>query len=297
MNKSVLNFDEVKDDFLSPGRILWQQKSGSMVLISAKGSFLNLEMIQKLLSAGHIVLIEDNENLVAHTEIVAAYHAFMNSGHIREKLQSRFQMIGLLTKYYLTTDRSQEDLDQLCWKLFSQLSRDEARQYLNRDINYFKRAMSVAGSYTLFAFLMGHYDAAFLNGIYTGTMRDLMTLGRDQLISVLKTRLEILRKKPHLEESDKAFVNTIVDPENFQQALLLEKFDGSGVLTYKTQDLNDLEIVLCSLNYYFHWNEAFEGKNVLREIFEGRFRINVKVGKLINRNFDYFREKSEVGAA
>ena len=296
MKIEEVNIDDIKDDILSPGRIVWIQRSGSEVVISAKGSFLNLEMIAKLQKGGHKVIIQNDDETAVHAEFADVYRAFSEGEQIKHKLKHRNEFLGLLFKNYINSNRTQDDLNQLAWKLFSQLSREEARSYLNRDINFFKRGMSVASSYVFCAFLMGHYDTQFLNNLFTTTMRNLMQLGTEQLIGVLKNKLEIIRQQPHLSEGGHQFIKTISDKENFQQRFMLEKFDGSGVLGIKTEDMNDLELILSSLNYYFQWTVDYEGKNILAEIYDGRFKINAKVLSLIKTNLVAFRTGTQAVA-
>ena len=293
MKIEEVNFEDIKNDILSPGRIVWIQRSGAEVVISAKGSFLNLEMIAKLQKGGHKVIIQNDDETAMHAEFTSVYRSFSEGLQIKQKLKHRNELVGMLLKNYINSDRTQDNLNQLAWKLFSQLSREEARTYLNRDINFFKRGMSVASSYVFCAFLLGHYDTKFLNNLYTTTMRNLMQLGSEQLISVLKNKLELIRQRPQLSEDDHQFIKTITINENFQQLFMLEKFDGSGVLGIKTEDMNDLELILSSLNYYFQWTKDYEGKNILAEIYGGRFKINAKVLNLIKTNLMSFKTGAE----
>lgn len=293
MKIEEVNLEDIKNDILSPGRIVWIQRSGAEVVISAKGSFLNLEMIAKLQKGGHKVIIQNDDETAMHAEFTSVYRSFSEGLQIKQKLKHRNELVGMLLKNYINSDRTQDNLNQLAWKLFSQLSREEARTYLNRDINFFKRGMSVASSYVFCAFLLGHYDTKFLNNLYTTTMRNLMQLGSEQLISVLKNKLELIRQRPQLSEDDHQFIKTITINENFQQLFMLEKFDGSGVLGIKTEDMNDLELILSSLNYYFQWTKDYEGKNILAEIYGGRFKINAKVLNLIKTNLMSFKTGAE----
>lgn len=293
MKKLPLEINDIRDDILSPGRILWKQRSGAEVVISAKGGFLNIEMITKLSAAGHTLLIEGDDETQIHALFMETFQSMEAELQLKAKLVYYKKFGQLLHQFYISQDRNQDDLSQLAWKLFSKVERNEARSFLHRDINFFKRAMAVASAYTFCAFFMGHYDAAFLRNIYTATFNNMMKLGSNQLINVMKNRLEDIRRKPHLTDEDRAYVKTIADPENIGQLMLLEKFDGSGVLNIKTDDMNDLELILGSFNYIFHWNEDYEGKNILKDIYEGRIKINGKVVMLIQKNLDLFKHANK----
>lgn len=296
MGKVILNIEAIRDDILSPGKIIWQKKSGSEVVISAKHSFLNLVMIEKLLNDGHSVFIEDDFETHEHQDFVDQYHKMENCLQVKDKLIHRNKFINLLQRNYISSQRSQDDLNQLAWKLFSQMDREEAKNYLNRDINFFKRGMSVAGSYAICAFLLGYYDNQFLNSLYTKTFKNLMTIGSGQIVNPLKEQLENMRNKSHFNDQDRSFVKAIIDLENPAQVLLMEKFDGSGIMGFENQDFNELEMIVCSLNYFFHWDKEYEGANILSDIKDGRFNINLKIINLIKDNLEIAAKEIVVAA-
>lgn len=268
MGKQILNFNAIKDDILSPGKIIWQKKSESEVVISTKYSFLNLSMIEKLQNGGHNVFIEDADESESHAEFVELFLRMKGTYHIKDKIIHRNKIINLLQKNYIDTPSTQDDLNQLGWKLFSSLSRDEATAYLNRDINLFKRGMSVASTVVFCAFLMGHYDNKFLIELYTSTFKNLMNVGSELQVYSLKEKLESLREKTQFDEEDKDFLQSI---------------GGSGIMSNE-KDFNNLEMIVCSLNAFFQWDQAYEAKNLLADISEGKLSLNPKVVDLIKEN-------------
>lgn len=286
----------MKDDILSPGKIIWQKHSGSEIVISTKHNYLNLKLIEKLKNGGHNVFIEDDSETIVYSEFVELFKQMKNSLQLKETLPRRNKFIILLLNNYINSQKSQDDLNQLAWRLFSQMERDEAEEFLNRDMSYFKRAMSVTGSFVFCAFLIGHYEVPFLTTLYNSTFRNLMTIGKEETVGQLKNKLEDLRQKSHLDAEDQKFIETITTQENVNQMILLEKFDGSGLMGFENQDLTDLEMILCSLNYYFHWDKEYEGINILADISAGKFPINVKLVKLIKANVEIARKENELAA-
>lgn len=289
--KITLKFSDICDDLLAPGNIFWRQKSGAEILISAKADFLNFELLKKLATSEKVLLIEDSIEYNTHKLLTTTYKDYEYETRFKEKLKLRTEFNALLMKHYYNSDKSQFELDQLCWKLFSEISRDDAKMYMDRDCDYFKRAMSISSSYVLSAFLIGYYDGAFLRKIYNAAILSLVNVGKEEFIVTLKADLEKLRKKSSVTEEDKIFIEKIIDTKNFNQSFLFEKFDGSGIMTINVHEMSDLELILSSLNYYYHFDEYVEHKNILAEIREGRFNITKEILNLIKRNF-YLVERS-----
>jgi hypothetical protein len=287
LEKIELNFIELSDDLLSPGNIYWRQKSGVEIKISSKADVLNFEMLRKLSESNKVLLIEDSIEYSIHTQIKDIFNQYENEIHFKKKIQLRSEFNSLLYMHYYQTEKPQFELDQLCWKIFSEINRETGIAYLNRDRDFFKRAMNIATSYVICAFLIGYYDGKFLRKIYNSTILNLMLVGKNRLIGSLKEDLEILRKKSTMNESDKEFIGTLIDINNFEQSILFEKFDGSGPLTLKMYELSDLELVLCSLNYFYQVNYT-PHRNILAEIRTGSFGIENRLLNLIRKNFEIF---------
>jgi hypothetical protein len=116
-----------------------------------------------------------------------------------------------------------------------------------------------------------------------------MDLGKDQLIMTLKVKLEELRKKLTITNEDKEYVKSLIDFSNFDQALLFEKIDGSGLMSINMFEMSDLELILCSLNDFFSFNEQ-RGENILAEISKGNIKIDQRMIDLIKKNFEMFND-------
>lgn len=174
--KSDLNLKEMEGFILSPGNIFWQQKSGTHVLLSAKSDFLNFPLIEKLSNANHILLIENRINLQLQHDFIEYFKGHQSEVLVKEKLRWRFKLLTLFSEELGKEEVSQFEVDQLAWMVFSALSYEEARAFMEKDIELFKRSMSVATSYTLCAFLLGYYSDEFLSRIFTETFVNLMDI-------------------------------------------------------------------------------------------------------------------------
>ena len=294
VEKRLLKFNEISKDLLAPGNIYWKQISGVERLISAKSDILNFEMLQKLADSEKTLLIEDSIEFEIHQKIELIFKEYKTEIQLKNKLKWRTEFNELLKTNYYQSEKSQFDLDQLCWRLFSEMDRETGSEYLKRDCDYFKRSMSIASSYVLCAYLIGYYDVAFLTDIYNTTIVSLLDIGSDHVVTPhMKEMLEDIRKKATLSGEDQDFLKTIIDTKVFEQKILFEKFDGSGLMSINVLEMSDLEMVLCSLNYYYQFVHS-EKDNILKAIKDGRFPANRKIINLIKRNFEILTEEQQV---
>lgn len=285
LEKVEINFAKIKDDLFASGNIYWKKKYGTDVLISAKSDILNFDMIQKLISSNQLVLIEESNDYLNQEKVIEIFKNYKKDILISKKLHWRTLFNSLLLKFYYNTEKSQFDLNLLFWKMFSTIPREQGAAYLDKDRDYFLRATSIATSYTLCAFLLGYYDEEFLTHAFNSIILNQMEIGKNELITDLKINLENLRRKPSLDSKDKEFVSSIIDQTNLSQSVLFEKYDGSGLLNINVFELTDLELILTSLNYYYHFSDQ-KYKNILSEIREEKFYINKRILNLLKRNFE-----------
>lgn len=294
MEKVELKLEQIKDELFSPGNIYWKKKSGEEVLVSGKSDILNLKMLQKLFQSNSLILIEDAIDFSSHEKIIQAFNNYKTELLIPKKLQWRSSINTFLLNDYYHSSRSQFDLNQLCWKLFSKISKEQSEVFINRDRDYFLRSISIATSYTLCAYLLGHYSERYLTQIYNSTLLSQMEIGKSELISELKNRLEDIRQKESLTTEDKDYLKSIIDSNQIEQCLYFLKDDGSGVMPINKHELSDMELVLTSLNFYYHFG-AIDSKNILADIKEGKFKTNPQMVNIFKRNFRLIEEKSAVG--
>jgi hypothetical protein len=288
VDKVELNISDISDDLLAPGNIYWKQKSGKEILISAKADFLNFEMLEKMSHSEKVLLIEDSIECELNNKILKFFREYESEISVKEKLRLRKDINLLLMENFYQSEKSQFEFDQLCWKLFSEISREDGKKFLDLDKDFFKRSMSMASSYTICAFLIGYYDESFLRNIYNNTIVNIMNIGSDHVVTELKEKLEVIRAKVNITDEDKQFIESIIDKKSFEQGLLFEKLDGSGLMKINMHEMSDLELILSSLNSYFHFNNL-EYKNILGAIHDESFSINKKVQDLIKRNFDLLK--------
>jgi len=290
LEKVEIKIEQVKDDVFSPGDVYWKRKSGIEVLISGKGDVLNIEMIQKLAQSNNTILIENQIDYASQKKLIEAFNKYESEILIPKKLEARSLFVALLLKYYYNTTATQFELNQLFGKLFSTVTRDQAENYLSRDREYFVRAINIATSYTLCAFLLGYYSEDFLKQIYNSTILSQMEIGKNELITTLKEKIEFIGQKTSLNDANKAFVRSIVEPGNFNQGIFFEKANGTGLMNITIYEMSDLELILTSLSYYYHFSDQ-DRLNILAEINEGKFAINRTVLNLLKRNFELVTNK------
>jgi hypothetical protein len=288
VDKVELNISDISDDLLAPGNIYWKQKSGKEILISAKADFLNFEMLEKLSHSEKVLLIEDSIECELNNKIVKIFKEYESEISVKEKLRLRKDINLLLMENFYQSEKTQFEFDQLCWKLFSEISREDGKKFLDLDKDFFKRSMSMASSYVICAFLIGYYDERFLRNIYNNTIVNIMNIGSGQVVTELKEKLEAIREKANITDEDKLFIESVIDKKILEQGILFEKFDGSGLMKINLHEMSDLELILSSLNCYFHFNNL-EYKNILGAIHDESFSINKKVQDLIKRNFDLLK--------
>jgi hypothetical protein len=174
--KLKLAFNQICNDLLSSGNIYWQRSSGAEVLISSKGDILNLEMVNKLEKLKQQMLIEDAIDFTVQEVLLSKFEAYETETDFKQKMKLRKEFNMHLTNYFLYSSKTQFEMNQLCWKLFSEIKTDVGASFLNRDRDYFKRSTSIASSMVLIAFLIGYYDPKFLRDLYSSTITNQMMM-------------------------------------------------------------------------------------------------------------------------
>jgi hypothetical protein len=285
VGKIDISISDISNDLLASANIYWRQKSGVEILISAKGDILNMGMLEKISASGKSLVIDDSDEFSINKHFLKIFRNYESAISIKEKKIIRKEFNLFLMKLFYHSNKSQFELDQLCWKLFSTLSISEGFKFLDRDQNYFKRSMSVASSCTVLAFLIGYYDEKFLRELYSRTLKNLMGVGNEELIFNLKTKLESIREKGSLTVEDKNFIREIIDIDDFDQSLLFEKSDGSGLMEINIYEMTDLELILSSLNYFYNYSDM-DNLNILAMIRDDVFPIEKRLLNLIRDNFE-----------
>ncbi|MBC7538945.1 MAG: hypothetical protein H7281_08990 [Bacteriovorax sp.] len=276
MAKLELNLKDVKGFILSPGNIFWQQNSGAHVLLSAKSDFLNYLLIEKLSKSNYILLIENQIDLQLQHDFVFYFKSHQLEILIKEKLQWRLKLMGLFSLELARDEVSQFEIDQLMWKVFSRVEHEEAKKFLDKDIDLFKRGMSIAASYTICAFLLGYYSDAFLTKIFNETFLNLMDLNISVPIQTLKIQLEKIRNLEHLTAEDNHMLEDIYQLGNNKNVILAERYDGSGYRQINKSEMNDLEIVLVALNEHYSFEDSSH-KSIFFEIKKSQFKCDEKI--------------------
>ncbi|MDD4973186.1 MAG: hypothetical protein PHY93_02495 [Bacteriovorax sp.] len=297
LEKRDLNLKEIKGFILSPGNIFWQQKSGTHVLLSAKSDFLNIHLIEKMFKANHVLLIEDQINLQLQHDFVEFFKGHHSEILVKEKLKWRRKLMNLFSEELGSDEASQFEVDQLAWSVFSKIDREQSRNYLEKDIDLFKRSMSMATGYTLCAFLLGYYHDDFLSQIFTETFLNLMDLKISVPLQTLKMQLEKIRTQENLQVEDQQILEDIYQLSNNRNLLLGERYNGSGAMQINKHEMTDLELVLVALNNHYSFS-CGPHKSIFYEIKNSLFKCDEKILNVLRKSLETKKEIAplEMGA-
>ncbi len=280
LEKVDLNLNDLKGLVLSPGNIFWKQKSGALVLISSKSDFLNREMIEKLASSNHKLVIENQIDPHLQNEFVELFKAHEKELLIKEKLKWRGQIINLFSNQFSEKNFTQFEVDQMACAVFSSMTSEEVKHYLDLDIDLFKRSLSIASSYTFCAFLLGYYSDTFLKKLFMETIVSLMSFENIDPPLTLKSKLEKIRDVESLSLEDRHYLKEVYHEKN---ALLGERYDGSGVQSINMKEMTDLELVFVALNKHFPLVVNNEHSSIFYEIKNSEFNCENKVLTVLNK--------------
>lgn len=272
----------VRGFILSPGNIFWKQKSGKLVQLCSKSSFLNLDLIEKLFRTNHELLIENQLDLQLQDEFCQYFKNHKTEVLVKEKKKWRSKLMSLFAGPLAKEEVEQVEIDQLAWKVFSSVDQGFTQQLLDEDIELFKRGMSIASSYTLCAFMLGHYDDSFLSKLYTDTFLSLMDLNKIAPTSSLKMELERVRIKENWESEDCSLLRNVYKLDDKKNLLIGERFDGTGVQQLNSGEMTDLDIVLIALNEHYGYIGNLD-KNIFYEIKNSYFKCDEKILKVFNK--------------
>jgi hypothetical protein len=288
-----LNLKDVKGLILSPGDIYWRQKSGKQVLLSKKTNFLNLEMIEKLHLAEHDLYIENQIDLQLQEDFSEYFKSYQAELLVQDKKPFRKKLLELFSSKLCREEITQFEINQMAWKFFSTVKRDQAKELLNQDIDLFKRSMSLATSYALCAFMLGYYNDSFLSKIYSEIFLNLMDLSKNIPMHSLKNKLESIRIKEDWQEEDRVMISNTYLIKQKNNFLLGERYDGSGVNQIKKEEMSDLEIVLVALNNHYSYLDNPKN-NIFVDIKMSRLKCDESVLRRLKKYLEIESVKSTV---
>lgn len=287
-----LNFNNIKNEVLSPGDIFWKKNNGADLLISKKGDILNFDLIQKIMSADYDLSLEDSIDLEFHDSMYSLYVKYSEELLMKDKMKWRYEIIENLQNGFIAKSKSQFELNHLGWKFFSKFTKSETLTFIKKDKDLFSRNTSIASSFTFCAFLLGYYDSSFLSQLFTNTFNDLMALGQDVEVLILKEKIEHLRKQDSFNSLDCKFIKEITPRLIINSTMIFERYDGSGLREINSREMSDLEIVFVALDRYFGFDVENEA-NVLIEITNSKIDCEVKILKMLQKVL-YFEPKMSI---
>ena len=292
MSKREVHFKEIENEIFSPGNLFWKKKSGVEVLISAKGDFLNHQLLKKISESDQKFLISNSVEQNKISEFKNLFQEYEFLIQIKEKNKQRKKILNFLNEIFYSPieEVRQFELVLMCFHIFNERSLEENMAFFNSDIEFAMRSFQVASSYTLLAFLLGYYDFKFLKKLFNTTIENFSILSKDKLIMTFKEKLEVVKNKEKLEECDFNFIKNENNLNDEFQKILFERFDGSGVFSINKNEMNDLEIVFLSLNKLYSYKVMKDINNILSLVKKDSFDCDVKILNIIKSNFDEFVE-------
>lgn len=276
MAKIKLNLKDLKGFILSPGNVFWKQNSGKLILLSAKSDFLNFELVEKLFNANYELFIENQIDLQIQVDFEEYFKKHKAEMLVKEKQQWRNKLLALFGARMSSELFTQFDLNQLAWKTFSNVDQKKAKTFLEQDIELFNRAMSIAASYTLCAFILGYYSDEFLSKLFTETFLNCVDIDNIAPLHSLKIQLEAIRTQESWTEEDRAILSNVFHLETKKNFLIGERLDGSGVKNFNRYEMTDLEILLVALNENYSFNENTD-RNIFYDIKNSTFKCDDSV--------------------
>lgn len=282
LKKLNLDLFNIKEFILSPGDIYWKQKKGKLVLVSQKNNFLNRELIEKLANGGQELCIDNQFNLQNQEDFSEYFKNHKMEFLVQEKKPFRKKILNLLATELSQKEVSQFEINQITWTAFSKVSWEEAKMYIDEDLDLFKRSMSLTTSLTLCAFILGYYSDFFLSQLYTETFLKLMDFNRSIPVQSLKNDLENTRINKDWQDKDKKIIRDAYQFDYDGSFLIGERYDGTGIGQIKKEEMNDLEMLLISLNEHFSYVEHPQ-HNIIWDIKNALFKCDENILKQLEK--------------
>lgn len=283
MAKTDLKLQDLKGYVLSPGNIYWMKSSGAETLVAKKTDFLNYQLIEKLFKANHKLLIEDQIDLNLQHEFIELKKAHEAEVLFKEKLQWKKRIFELLAQTNLT----QFEVGQLAWMGWSRIDREMVKNFIDFDVDLFKRSLNVASSYVFCALLLGYYQDNFLKNIFSSTMCDLMSMEKIELMNKMKAELESMRTNETLTEEEKELVKRLY-PKSISWAG--ERYNGSGRHAFNKKEMTDLEQIMVALERHYSYRDV-DGETIFTELNNGKFLCDEKLLSLLRRSLNMAPQK------
>lgn len=288
MAKRDLNLKDLKGYVLSPGDIFWIKSSGAEVLVAKKADYLNDVLVEKLVKAGHKLQIENQIDLSLKHEFVGLVKAHSSEVLFKEKLHWKKRIFDLLLKNKI----NQFELGQLAWMAWSTVEREEVKNFIDFDLDLFKRALNVATGFVFCSILLGYYHEQFLKNLFSSTLKNLMSMEKVVSMDKMKTDLESIRMNESLTEEERELIKNIF-PKGTSWAG--ERYDGSGILSINKKEMNDLEKIMVALERHYSYRDV-DGETIFSEIKNGKFQCDEKILLVLRRSLDLDSKSSELVA-
>jgi hypothetical protein len=264
--------DQLNHYLLSPANIYWKKNSGVELLISEKNNLLNIEMINKLYKAGNNIEIRNSIDMNIIRDFEAIFNLYKNEPLLGNKTFYIKQILNLCVKFFIRNKAAQSELNQLCLIVFSTIKKEKLLSYVNKDFEFFIRAQNIASSYVLIAFILGYYDLEFLQNLFNNTINDFMSIrnqanSSSDVINLFQDLIKTANPSKITFDS----LSELKAKSNLNSPMIFERLDGNGLNKIKPQNMNDLEIIFCTLCSHYGYKQNLQTKNIFDQIIDSEF--------------------------
>ncbi len=276
MKRKPINFFEISKNLLSPGDVYWIKRSGEEILISSKGDILNLNLISKLDQQSQKVVIEnyiDETDLLEIKELFDRFHVELL---IKDKNVYREKIFKFFYKKIVDENKSDNELNIIFWKMFSELGFEFGSKLVEKDRDYFDRALTVGALSVLGIMLMGYYELNYLKKTYSDIIRDLKNIMAEDAVISFKEKMEKLRdEQESLKFSD--------DRDKKIKTMVFEKDLGLGIKKTMNYELSDFEIFISELNRSLKYVNRKSDDMIYKDFLTGKIKFEARFNNLIIR--------------
>lgn len=269
----------IHKELFASGDIYWNKKSGERVLITKAHDVINGELIAKLLDNSCDVTCDRPLDDFSD-EVVSWFEASSKESSLKSKIAFRKKIIHSISIACFNQNEPSFIIDKLAWRMFSLMGAKQAQVFIVKDINFFKRNLSMVGAYALCAYLLGCYDEKFLKKTYSELLTKLLAMMDECPIVKIKASIELIRNKESFNESDHALIKEDFKRYLVSDNIFFERMDGSGIQGLSARELSDLERIMIGVHQYFGFN-SYKQANVLDALKNGSFKIDKKIRSII----------------
>lgn len=247
VTKINVSLSYLKTMIYSPGDLYWLKKSGEELLITKKGEVGNFNLLNKIDKNGQNILIAEQED-DAYIKIgLNHFKAWHKADQLAQKDQIKLTIMQFLEQEFVEKNRSQIELDNFFWMVFSEMDIDIVSIYFDRSSDFFRRALSVSALAVFIAFVDGNHQLEFLKQSYTQLFMFFEKIYESNPTWEFVLRLENAKMQRDLE------LEKLISKIKFDQVFFHREYEHY-FLTPNLEVVGDLPLML---KYFFEINQIF----------------------------------------